>query len=270
MKFLKVVKIAALTSALIGQSAMAGNIVLTGHDVLFHNGQLGYDDILLDYLANGRDQSVMDMAVIGSGAGSWDWSTVGGDPAYNSITFYDTDTMGAAGWASALMSNVFVYLSHTSCGGCDTSTAGVAEVNSHSADIATAFNGGMDIWANSSGTNADYYGFLPAGVAASATGIFGSSGFVATTEGAALGISSTNINGFATHNQFSSFAGDFDVFETRDVTGGTEVITIGLLDGTIGSGGISTGGISVPEPATFVMFALGLMGLGARRLKKKY
>ncbi len=73
-------------------------------------------------------------------------------------------------------------------------------------------------------------------MAASGPAISGSTGFTATTEGAAIGITSSMINGYATHNQFTGYDSDFTVFETR----GSEVISLGVRNATISDGGITT------------------------------
>jgi len=257
-----------LTTTFIASQVLAGNIYLTGHDTLLHGGQSGYDDVILDFLADGADQTLMDISVIGSGVGSWNFT--GADfhtkTGYASSTFYDLDTMFDPEWASALSADVLIYLSHTSCGGCDVSNAGVELVNLRSAEIAAAFNDGMDIWANSGASNPDYYNFLPSGVAATGTSIGGSSGFSATTAGLSIGITDNMINGFPTHNRFPTFDDSFTVFETR----GSEYISIGLLDGTITDGGIIIPDepVRIPEPASLALFALGIIGLASRRLSK--
>src|SRR5205085_1113406 len=112
-------------------------------------------------------------------------------------------------------SDAIVYLSHTSCLGCDTSDAGVLEVNAHAADIATRFNAGLDVWANAGADNLTYYNFLPSGSVASGLPISGAAGFTATPAGVAIGITPDMINGFPTHNRFTSFSPAFTVTETR-------------------------------------------------------
>jgi len=267
-----------LAAALIGSgialasTANAGNILLTGHDVLLHGGQDGYDDVALDFLRNGEDASTYSIAVIGSGVGFWNFSEGGVDNAggkvkagYESTTYFDTDTMTDASWDTVFSSDLMIILSHTSCGGCDLSDAGVAAINARSADIATAFNGGMDIWANSGARNASYYDFLPPGATTTGPSISGSTGFTPTAEGTAIGFTAAMMNGNPTHNRFADFDPDFTVFETR----GSEVITIGLLDGTISGGGIDTGPKGVPEASTLGLFGLGLLGLLSTRRKKQ-
>lgn len=250
-------------------AASAGNILLTGHDVLLHGGQRGFDDVALDYLRNGEAASTYSIAVIGSGAGRWNFT--GGSrtkAGYESTTYYDTDVMTSTSWDGVFAADLMIILSHTSCGGCDLSTAGVAAINAQSAGIASAFNGGMDIWGMSGASNPDYYNFLPSGVAATGPAISGSTGFTPTADGTAIGMTSTMVNGFQTHNRFTGFAPAFDVFETR----GSEIITIGLLDGTITTGpggGIDTGPKGVPEASTFSLLGLGLLGLFSTRRKKQ-
>lgn len=265
----------ACTLGLAGQAG-AGSIYLTGHDVLLHDGQAGYDTTILNWLRGAGTSAEIaaanySISVIGSGVGSWGWSDVAGfddrgaKPGYESTTYYDTDTMTDASWTSALSADLLVILSHTSCGGCDLSTAGSTAINARSAQITTAFNSGMDIFGLAGGTLATYYDFLPPGAVASGLPISGSSGFTATAAGTAIGITPTQINGYQTHNRFVSYDSDFVVFETR----GVEDISIGIRDATIGDGGIGTGGdgggTSVPEPGTLALLGLALGGLSLAR-----
>jgi hypothetical protein len=61
------------------------------------------------------------------------------------------------------------------------------------------------------------------------------------------------------------------------LTAGTHTISMGIADGGDGSydstvfiqAGSFTGGVSVPEPSTFAIFALGIIGLASRRFKKQ-
>jgi len=240
--------LAALTIALLALSmnnAMAGNFYATGHDVLLHDGQSGYDEVILDYLrgagtAGEIAKASYSIGVIGSNAGFWGWSSVGGSNdrgtgpnnpvGYLSTTFYDTAALdgNAALQAAALSHDALVILSHTSCGGCDLSTAGSVVINTQmAAGIATAFNAGMDLWAISGGTLATYYDFLPPDFATTGPPIGGSSGFVATPAGVAIGILSTHINGFPTHNRFAGFSALLTVMETRGLD---EFISIAAQD----------------------------------------
>jgi hypothetical protein len=252
--------------------AFAGSILLTGHDVLLHGGQNGFDTVTLDWLRGaGTTEEIAaanySIAVVGSGVGFWAFTGGGHVKAgYESTTYYDTDLMCDAEWADALSKDVFVLLSHTSCGGCDLSTAGSDAVNARSAEIAAAFNAGMDIWANSGASLATYYNFLPPGSTTTGTPIGGSSGFVATAAGTAIGFTNSMINGFPTHNRFSGFAPAFTVFEIRPQSTFDEVITIGIRDATITDDGIVTDdGVVAPEPATLALLGLGFGAMVVRR-----
>jgi len=140
-----------------------GDIYLTGHDVLLHSGQSGYDDDILNFLRGSVPDSSYSISVIGSNVGNWSftggsyWSPIHTKAGYASTTYYNTSTMTSADWTAALSNNVLVILSPTTCGGCDTSTAGSNVINAHSADIHAAINAGMDLWANSSATLSSYY-----------------------------------------------------------------------------------------------------------------
>jgi len=249
-------------------AAHAGSIYLTGHDVLLHDGQSGYDNLIVDWLRSAGTGSEIaatnySISVVGSGVGSWGWTDVAGfndrgaKPGFESTTYYDTDDLigGTALWSDVLSADLLVILSHLSCGGCDLDTNGSNEINAHAAEITTAFNAGLDIWGISGGTLATFYDFLPPGAVASGLPISGSAGFTATAAGVGIGIMPSMINGFPTHNRFVGFDSAFTVFETRD----TEVISIGVRDARIGDGGIIPGEPTlVPEPGTFLLLGSGL------------
>jgi VPDSG-CTERM motif len=289
---LKLAMMVASVSLMAG-AAHAGNLFLTGHDVDFHGGQNGFDAQVLKYL-RGADQAgvgglaaaTYTVSFIGSGVGSASLSAALGSGAittggitgaggsavtiagYAPARYYDTDTMTAADWTTALAGGALVILSHTSCGGCDLSDAGVTAVNAHALAIQAALTAGLDIWANTSGSNASYYGFLPASSTATGASISSSTGFLATAAGGTgpggIGLSdgsSSMINGFPTHNQFTSFAGVFTVDETLTVTGGpSQVISLSVRDAVVTTTGISTG--SVPDGgSTIAMLGLALLGL---------
>ncbi len=252
-------------------SAFAGSIFLTGHDVDLHDGQEGYDNIIVDWLRGAGTTSEIaasnySIAVVGSGVGSWGWTDVpdsddkGAKPGFESTTFFDTDELiaGTKSFSDVLSKDLLVVLSHASCGGCDLNTAGSNYINSQAASIATAFNSGMDIWGLTGAELSTYYNFLPPGAIASGSPISGSTGFTPTDAGTGIGITSEMVNGHQTHNRFTSYDPDFQVFETRD----DGVISIGIRDASISGGGI----VTTPSPPTEIPFefspSLGLLMLG--------
>ncbi len=263
----------------------AGNIYLNGHDILLHDGQAGYDSVILDYLrcAGTPDETPAasySIAVLGSGVGQWGWSDVpgfndqGSKPGYASTTYYDTNDLisSTVSWATVLSHDVLVILSHTSCGGCDMDSAGVAEINANSAAISTAFNGGMDLWVNSGASEATYYNFLPPAFATSGPSISGSSGFVATPAGASIGIVSSMINGYATHNRFDGFSSALTVMEVRPTaTGLEETIALGAKNITLGCLDISNETIlcdpDVPGKYIYTFDLTNNSGLDAEQIK---
>lgn len=275
----------ALTSVLtlgIGGAAQAGSIFLTGHDVLLHSGQNGYDNVILDWLRGAGTGSEIaaasyDIGFVRGFQGSVGSVGVNTLEGFGTITTRDIADWGAldaaarADFVSFLGGvDVLVIPSHTTCGGCDLSSTDADILEGLSAEIADFFNAGGDVYANSGATDTTFYNFLPPGAVASGVSIGGSTGFTCTAAGVAIGIncsptSPSNINGFPTHNRFAGFDSDFTVFEVR----GDEVISIGIRDAVIGGGGIGTpGGGTVPAPATALLAGIGLVGLGFTRRKK--
>ena len=230
--------------------ANAGAIFLTGHDVLSHGNQNGYDTIILDYLrgeglSNEIAANQYNIGLTGSG----------------SLSGFGTVTTSSGVFATGADFSSFL-------AGIDVLVVGEYSggfLNTYTTLFTDWFNAGGDIWVDSSNGTAGYYDWLPAGVAADGPGISESTGFVATTEGAALGITSANVNNSPTHNRFSSWAPAFTVFEEHGNYAGS-AISIGIQDATLTEGGIEN---NIPEPSTLAMFALGIMGLGFRRIKTK-
>ena len=241
-----------ILSSIVGiSSAHAGSIFLTGHDILSHTNQNNYDDVVLNYLRGAglageiaaADYNIGLVATAGSLSGFGTVTTHNG--TFNSDTEFSN------------------YLS-----GIDVLVVGeysAGFLSTYNSIFTSWFNAGGDIWADSSNGATGYYNWLPTGVAADGPGIGHSTGFSATTAGAAIGITTTMINSFPTHNRFTSWAPAFTVLETHSDYANSAV-SIGIQSATITGGGIST---QVPEPSTLAIFALGIMGLASRRFKKQ-
>lgn len=274
--------VVAMAMGCAGEAA-AGSIYLTGHDVLLHSGQNSYDNVILNYLRGAGTASEIpagsyDILLLRGFSGSVGSIGITTLEGFGTITIRDIADFGGVGGAAALTTaltgnEVVVIPSHTSCGGCDLTTGDADILESLSAVFTAYFNAGGDIYANSGADDTSFYNFLPPSAVASGTSISGSSGFVATAAGLAILIQNNMINGFPTHNRFSSFDSDFTVFETRGVTGGDdEVISIGLRDARIieDDGIVTDDGTDgdVPEPATMSLLALGLAAAYAGRRRK--
>ncbi len=276
--------VAALAISVAG-SVQAGSILMTGHDVLLHGDQFGagstvgasFTEVALEYLRGAGTTSEMakasyDVGLIRDGGGGASTAVLD-DYGSGSFSTFDIGTVskdaaGTAAFATFLAGKDAVAIaSHSSCGGCALSTTGSDTLNFFATEIATWFNAGGDIFANSGATLATYYDFLPPAVATSGPPISGSSGFSATADGLAIGLVDSMLNGRATHNRFTAFDADFKIFEIR---GSDEFVTIGIRDAIISDGGIGTGdggtdGGTVPIPGTLFLIGVGLLGLGATR-----
>ncbi len=220
--------LSCLTSTILVTGGYAqGNIFLTGHDMLYHQGQMGYDKVVLDYLRDGSElPATYTIGVIGSGGGYFGFSSF--VTGYPSATYYSTVDLDSdpALQTAALQNDVVIILSHSSCGGCGLTSAGSAIINSQmTAQIHDRFNAGMDLWVNSGATHPTYYDFLPPELVTSAVAISGSA-FCATPAGVSIGIAPAHTTGHATHNRFSAFSSALTVAETDCPAVGVYVISL--------------------------------------------
>lgn len=250
--------------------AMAGSLYLTGHDVLLHSGQRGYGNVILDFLRGAGTPSEIaeadyDIAYLTNGG----CSSPGGSWA-GSVTTYNASALDDAGWAEVFSKDAVV-VPWAPC----FSVASRAAFNARSAQLATYFNAGGDLWMNSSIGETDYYAVLPPSVLSTGTSISGSTGFTATAPGVVIGITSTMINGFPTHNNFTTVASALTVFEEK--TG--VPISVGVSDATLSGGGINTDDTpAIPVPTLsfwgLLLLLISIVGVtykmqGSRRFTKQ-
>jgi len=282
----------AATAALLTLPALAGNIVLTGHDDDFHYDGFGSNttvgdpgnqlrEMLIFARAGSTDPTLPVLAFdkVGSSEELINSLTAILGPA-GPTTFTNVDPTTASNVTDALFDptkySAIIVASDTSCGGCDLFDADVDNISAHAAAIGAFFDAGGGVvglaGARYAGGSPGYYAFVPA-----AAGGFGSppsSGYFQTADGATAGIDA--VNGDATHNFFfepgtGGVSAAYKVFERLDdgANGGLGTAeTIGCTGCTVG---IITGG--TPEPASIVLFGSVLLGLAGlkkfqRRLRK--
>lgn len=256
----KALLICALTAGL----ASAGNIVLTGHDDDLHQTAQATAQAkgMFAFARNGST-----LPVLTFDAGSQLTSLL----ASLSIPFTNINPNTASNVTDALFDpalySAFAVASDTSCGGCDNSPAGEANIAAHAAAIGAFLNAGRGIVGFAGASSANYYAFVPQ--AASSVGGAPTFGYSATAVGTTYGIPA--VDGDATHNLFwnpgthgeSAF---YQIAETNSSGSasvpGPAAVTL-ICNACTVSGGVIGG--TAPEPATYLFMAGGLAGLAFLR-----
>ncbi|MFI4990589.1 MAG: hypothetical protein ACHQHO_06710 [Solirubrobacterales bacterium] len=239
----------ALALAVMASSAFAAsgaNFVATGHDMDYHcdsgtTEECEYLKIVVDKVRAGSTLPILAIdqgtevkgALEAAGYGASEIVTV--DPT-EAATFAATPFVDGSGHP---LYSAIITASDSTCGGCDDTPEGEANINARAADFASYFNAGGGILALAGADEFEtYYNFVPLKVAATAV----EAPFTVTPEGAALGVNEAMANCCATHNSFSIPPAPLVVLE-NDSAGQAE--TIAALGVAIGEGGF----VPVTPPA---------------------
>lgn len=265
----------AASVAVASLPAIAGNILLTGHDDDYHAAVGG------DY-ANANPQFAAGVAFVRNGSSLPVLSFDAGTEltrllTMDAIPFTNVNPNTAGAVTASLFDNTlysaFIVASDTTCSGCDNNATGEAAIAAQGAAIDAFLNAGGGIFGLAGASSANYYAFVPQ--AASSVGGAPSTGYTQTAEGAALGIPA--VNGDATHNLFwnpgthgeSPF---YQIVELNATTGNGVIpppaaVTLACVGCTVSSGVITS---STPEPGSWIMLGTGLAGLlfWRRRVRK--
>lgn len=254
--------------------AMAGSIILTGHDNDFHcnAGNEGNACTALGAeLAFVRAGSTLPVLTIDDG------SELVNSVSGLGIPFHNV-SVGAvtAGLFNHSVYSAFVVASVSTCGGCDNPPGSGTAIAAFASSINSFFNAGGGILGLAGASDGAAYAYVPdsAGVPVP---IFNSSGFVTTAAGATIpGFFA--VNGDQTHNTFSDpgtggVSAAYKVAEIYDPTGSGSGPAVTLFTtGTIVCTPPSSTKchiISTPEPFGLSLLGAGLFGLGLARSRRR-
>jgi hypothetical protein len=192
--------VAAFASAT-GSPASAGSIFLTGHDADFHmaGGSASAQAALTSELAFVRNGSSLPVLTFDSGTQlTRDLTTLG-------IPFTNVNPSNAVAITNALFNasnfSAIAVASDSSCGGCDNTDAGLANLAAHVSAIGAFVTAGGGILGLAGAADPNAYAYVPE-AASNGGGFPPSNGFVETAAGTAAGLVAEN--GDATHNFFNT------------------------------------------------------------------
>ena len=240
----------------------ASNIFLTGHDDDFHRGTDALNQIraAVAFVRAGSANPLLPVLTFDQGTELQNALTTLGIP----FTNVDPSVGVAASLFNPLVYSAFLVASDFTCGGCDNTPAGEANIIARAAAISAFANAGGGIIGFAGASNAaTYYSFLPA--SASGFGSPPSSPYFQTAAGLALGIPA--VNGDPTHNFFAEpgtggVSSAYTVVERfgNALTGTAE--SLACVNCFV-SGTTITGS---PEPGSILLLASGAIAvLAARR-----
>lgn len=270
--------------ALAATNASAGNLWLTGHDADFHcdgsgGAQCNYFGIAANFVRQLAPTKTLPVLVLDSGTevpNSLNATEVKAkntiEGAGNPIPFtvvdptsaaFATTPINVANWSAIIIA------SDSSCGGCDNDAADITAINARTSEIQAFFSaGGGLLYLAGAANRATYYNSVPI----PATGVAVSAPFTVTTAGAALGLTSADVNCCATHNSFTiPGPGSALVVAELDSAGAAE--TLINSGGSICGGAICGGGagVAIPTLSEWSLIAMGVLVLlvGAVVLRKR-
>jgi uncharacterized repeat protein (TIGR01451 family) len=231
-------------------AATGANFISTGHDMDLHcaggdTAECAYFKIVVDKVRNG---STLPILALDEGTELTDALSATSETPVTAVDPSNAAVFNATAFISSTGAPLFsaiITASDGTCGGCDNSTTGEANINARANDFKAFFNAGGGILALAGAENrATYYNFVPL---SSITAAAVSEPFTVTTTGAALGITAAMANCCATHNSFEIPSAPLVVLET-DNSGLAE--TIAAFNATIGGGGFtSVTATKVPDQA---------------------
>ncbi|WP_207396510.1 reprolysin-like metallopeptidase [Bremerella alba] len=219
--------------------AVGGNFFASNHAILdgTNPGQLGYDEVILDFLRGSGTSSVIpksqySIAVVGNG--NVDWSFTNGTQAatgYERTDFYNINFIDPSVFNELIAHDLIIILSSESAvtdGLSDSEMALWATVEDN---LANAVNDrGLDLWVGASGGDDAYHDFLPSGVLTTTaeTGLDPLDGFEVTVEGQLLGITETMVDAADATFYYSGLDNDLASLEQRYIGESISVAAAGI------------------------------------------
>ena len=256
-----------------GWCDVTGSIYLTGHDPDFHAFEgantTGAIHIIQDAMAFVTNPSFNPFTGLGKflyveGSTAPPGGNIEGDLGLKAAGFVEGvnyDEADASTLLTALggLGTKYDAIVIASDFGGNLTEAELSILDANSSTIIAFLNkgGGLFAMAESGSTNptVGQFGYLPF-IVSSAQKNQSESGNTLTPFGASLGLLTSDINGNASHNIFTS-------------TGGLNIVDMdssGAILSLAGRGQVSTGGIT-PEPGTMILVGTGLLTLARRRRK---